>query len=605
VFTNEMCNQSCAFCHVRLLGERASVADAEAVRARIDEAIAGGAREVVLTGGEPTRRRDLPAIVAYTKRAGAAEVHLETNGALLDEERVAALVRAGIGLARVHLPLWGEGCDAITGEAGGFSRTRAALGAFAAAGVPIEISAPIVRDNAAGLVELPAALAAEGLPVRALVLGFPTVAPDEDTLLPVEEAARAAQAVVAAARAVGLAVRIDPGALVPPCLFPQPSRVAHAFSLTPGGGARPDYAQLDGCRSCAVADRCPGIPRAALAREPGLTVRPIAQENLRRRLSVLSTVQAQIDRELVSRYKRRRVVPGSAGGEGEVLPESIIRVNFHCNQACRFCFVSTHLPPATHEAIVAAIEEIGRERGVLTLSGGEPTLNPRLEEYVRLGKRLGAREIELQTNATRLADGGAAAALVDAGVDTFFVSLHASTAAISDAITEAPGTFDKTVPGVDAIAKTRATLRLNYVFCERNQADFPDYVRLVAARWPTAMVNLSFVAASTDVVPRDRSLIPRYSELLPHVAEGVRLAHAAGLRLTGYESMCSAPLCQIPDDLSTYLDLAEIGPDVDRGDFLKVDACTHCAYDKSCYGVRPTYVELYGTSEFRPIAPRR
>lgn len=595
VLTNETCNQNCGFCNARRPVERAAVVAPAAVRARVGEAVRAGAREVVLTGGEPTLRRDLAAIVAHARAAGAQQVTLETNGALVDDARAAALAEAGLDLARVHAPLWGEACDAITRDEGGFAGTLAGMAALAKAGIAIEIAAPVVRDNVDRLATLPAAIAASKLPIRALVLAVPVAGPDAAALVPLREAARAIQETAAAARDLDVIVRLDPGAVVPPCLFPQPARVAALFSLTRGGGERADHAHLDGCGECAVRDRCPGVPRAALDREPGLVVRPIHDDKTRRRLSIVSTVEAQIERELVTRDLQRTL-------EGELIRENIVRVNFHCNQACRFCFVSTHLPPAKQDAIVAAIEEIGRERGILTLSGGEPTLNPRLVEYVALGKRLGARTVELQTNAIRLADGGLARALVEAGVDRFFVSLHASTAEVSDAITEAPGTFDKTVLGVDEIAATAATLRLNYVFCERNQADFPAYVAMVHARWPAAEICVSFVASSTDVVPREKSLVPRYTDVMPHLAAGLRLAKRLGVRVWGYESMCGVPLCQVPDDLPEYWNLAELPAGLDRGEFIKAEACQRCDYGSRCFGVRRGYAELHGTGELRPLA---
>ncbi|HVY46912.1 MAG TPA: radical SAM protein, partial [Minicystis sp.] len=63
VLTNRTCNQNCPFCSARRPVEDAASAG-RAVLARIDAATAAGAEEVVLTGGEPTLRRDLPVLVA-------------------------------------------------------------------------------------------------------------------------------------------------------------------------------------------------------------------------------------------------------------------------------------------------------------------------------------------------------------------------------------------------------------------------------------------------------------------------------------------------------------------------------------------------------------
>jgi MoaA/NifB/PqqE/SkfB family radical SAM enzyme len=593
VVTNETCNQNCGFCDARRPAESPSLARAAAVLQRIDEAARGGASEIVLTGGEPSLRRDLPLLVRRAKETAGVAVTLETNAALINEARARALAEAGLDKIRVHLPAWGAEADSITKDEGGFALALEGAFAVARAGIAIEVSTPVVYSNLRAVPELPAKIAASGLPVRALVFGVPVTSPDPSELVPLLEAAAAIEAAQETARSVGLPVRISIASPIPPCAFAKPSRIAHLFALTRGGADRPGYERLPGCDACAVRDRCPGVPSAALAREPAFAVRPIRDDRTRRRLSMLSTVEEQIARELVTRDVRRLA-------DGSTVRENIVRVSFHCNQACRFCFVSTHLPPAEEAAIEAAVAEIGALAGVLTLSGGEPTLNPRLPAYARLGKRLGARHIELQTNAVRLAEPGLAQGLVEAGVDLAFVSLHASSAELSDRITEAPGTFEKTVRGIDAIVAAGMGLRLNFVFCEANRSDFPAYIEMVARRWPGAPVTVSHVAASTDVVPHEASLIPRYTDVMPFLAEGIRRARLLRVELTGFESMCGVPLCQVPDDVSPFFELAEAPPD--GGEFVKAEACGRCALDRRCFGVRRGYAELHGLSELRPIA---
>ncbi len=456
-----------------------------------------------------------------------------------------------------------------------------------------------MRANADALAELPRQLLALGeeFPVRAWIVSVPQRGPLPEAYLPATEAARALERAEAAARREGLTIRLEQDSQLPPCLFDRPARIAHLFSLTRGGGAREEYRQQPACAECVVQTQCPGFPIAALAREPELRARPIAQDRVRRRLNVISTVEEQIERELWQDDIQR--LPG-----GELIPARIVRINFRCNQACHFCFVSTHLPAAEDDAITEAIRGIARERGVLVLSGGEPTLNPRLLDFIRLGNREGARAIELQTNAIRMAEPGYARALAAAGVSDAFISLHGSRAEISDAVTNAPGTFARTLEGIDQAVAAELRVRLNFVFCQTNCADFPAYVELVARRWPGVTLVVSFVATSTDVVPRSRSLQPRYSDIMRPLAEGLARADAAGLTVLGFESMCGIPMCLVPADLSSYFQLAEIPEDFDGGEFVKAEACSQCALNQRCFGVRRGYAELYGTSEFRPVPAR-
>jgi MoaA/NifB/PqqE/SkfB family radical SAM enzyme len=595
VLTNETCNQNCWFCNARRPAEQPDFVARSAVRKRIEDAHAGGAREIVLTGGEPTLRSDIADLVSRAA-ANGVRVVLETNAALIDDTRARALATTGLGIARVQLVAWGAAADEITRDPGGFDAAVRGIRALAAAGVTVEVTTPIVRRNVDLVATLAREIAAAELPVAALVLVVPTSAPDPSELAELTDVAHAIGAVAENARRVGLTVRLDQATYIPPCIFEKPERVTHLFALNRGNAERAGFVKVPDCAACLVNDRCPGFPETVpRTRHPSsLIIHPILEHRVRRRLTVVSSVEEQIGRELVGRDELRH----SAYGH---VTEYTVRVNFHCNQSCEFCFVSTHLPPAKEAEVRAAVERAGREGAVLVLSGGEPTLNPRLAEYICLAKSLGARAVELQSNAIRLADPVLTCSLVDAGLDQAMISLHGSTAEISDFITGAPGTFDSTVRGIDELSRTGVRLRLNFVFCQANRADFPRLVDFVAARWPKAAIVFSFVGSHTDVIPRTTALIPSFSEIMPSLLEGLERARAAGLDICGFDSMCGLPLCMVPEDeRGSFTDMA-VAPDGGGGEFVKGEVCAQCAEGYRCYGIRRGYAELYGTSELRPL----
>jgi MoaA/NifB/PqqE/SkfB family radical SAM enzyme len=599
VFTNFTCNQNCGYCTDRRPAEDRAFIQPAAVRERIQAALRGGAREIVLTGGEPTLRNDLPALVSFARAQGAEAVVLETNATLIDGDKARALRDAGLVRARVNLAGWGDALDAVTRDERGFARTLAGLRALAAAGLGIEIAVVVVRSTLALLSDLPERLAealGEGIAqIKTILVKTPVESPIADELVSFEEAAATIASLDASARRAGVALKMSPDSGPPPCVFPTPYRVAHLFSLTPGATLRSDHRQLPLCQQCQMVDRCSGLPKAYLARRPAPVMRPITEDRVRRRLSLISTVEEQISRELCQPNRFERPDTG-------VVEEHIIRVNFHCNQACRFCFVSTHLPPAEEEAVRKAIVDAGKAGVRIMLSGGEPTLNANLVDYVKLAKAHSRHPVGLQSNAIRLADRELTRALVDAGIEEAFISLHGSTAEISDAITEAPGTFEKTVIGVDHLhAETSVFLILNFVIHEKNIEDLLPYVRLVASRWPRAYLNISFVAPSSDVVPKEKALVPRYADALPSLAIAVAEAKRLGLEVGGFESMCGIPLCLVPTELSAYFNLSDIPEGFDRGEFVKPPACQACDLRNKCYGLRRGYLALHGDDELRPV----
>lgn len=589
VLLNETCNQRCTFCTARRDVETPALVRNAPQRI---ETAAGGAKRLVLTGGEPSLRRDLERLIAFARARGShdTQIWLETNATLLDRARLQRLADAGLDGLRVHMPGVASYAE-ITGDDQGRPVALAAMREAADIGLALEVSVPLVAANRADADAIPADLVAHGIRPSRIVLVVPRDAPHGAEGSLCDPAQRAGRIVSfdQAARAHDLAVQLAQDSFLPPCLFDQPKRISHLYSLTPGGADRQGYGRQDACDACSVRDRCPGLPDGS-----GLSPRPIQDERTRRRLSLIGTVDEQVRRELVTHEVGRDQA-------GNAWPVHTIRLNFRCNQRCDFCFVSTHLPTASHEAIETAIRAAGSEGAAVALSGGEPTLNAKLADYIALAKRSGAREIELQTNATRLGDRALADAVVQAGLDTAFVSLHGSSGGVSDAVTQAPGTFEKTVQGLDMLAKLGVTTRINFVFCESNLHDFPAFVELVARRWPSALLTISFVAPSTDMVPRTRALIPRYSDVYGPLERGLEIARQAGIPVTGFESMCALPVCLKPDGLGDYASLAPIEEGIDDGEFLKPPPCQSCAHEPSCYGIRSGYVAMHGYDELRPV----
>ena len=138
-------------------------------------------------------------------------------------------------------------------------------------------------------------------------------------------------------------------------------------------------------------------------------------------------------------------------------------------------------------------------------------------------------------------------------------------------------------------------------------ASVPDYKRVELRRATTlqglrsAATSNAFVAPSSDVVPKERALIPQYSEMLPHLARAFDEASRLGVTLVGFESMCGLPLCLVPAELNRYYDFSDIPEGFDGGEFVKGAPCERCSLSAKCYGLRRGYRDLYGDSELVPV----
>ena len=89
------CNYRCQMCGVCESRDRYAELPSEAMAVVSDRLWALGARHVVLTGGEPFLRRDLPAVVRVFARRGFS-IRIQTNGGpQLTREGLAAVAGAG------------------------------------------------------------------------------------------------------------------------------------------------------------------------------------------------------------------------------------------------------------------------------------------------------------------------------------------------------------------------------------------------------------------------------------------------------------------------------------------------------------------------------
>ncbi len=149
------CNLRCSFCYAGCNCTTNPVGDdremttdevCEVLRAIREDA---QVPSVSFTGGEPTLRDDLPALVRAASALGM-RVNLITNGTRITDHLAETLAAAGLDSAQVSL----EGVTATTHEkvtavAGSFDRTIAGVHCLKRAGVAVHTNTTINRDNLA------------------------------------------------------------------------------------------------------------------------------------------------------------------------------------------------------------------------------------------------------------------------------------------------------------------------------------------------------------------------------------------------------------------------------------------------------------------------
>jgi pyruvate-formate lyase-activating enzyme len=292
----------------------------------------------------------------------------------------------------------------------------------------------------------------------------------------------------------------------------------------------------------------------------------------------------------------RQLVPG-------VAQLGLVRTGFACNQDCGLCWQGRDWGRFDAAQVLTWIEDLHAAGArYLIISGGEPTLDPDLERYLARSRELGFTGVSLETNAIQMAKPGFTERLCKAGLTAALVSLHAGDAEASDAVTRAPGTFVRTVKGIQNLLAAGVTVTLNCVITQEvldHLASLPDFIHDTFG----AHRKLESLMLSLPADPFDRALLP---ELIP---DPVRLrailgptidrALALGISVRGLDGPCGPQLCAYGAD-PRVARLDPVGHD-DLEFRGQLPACEGCVVRDACRGPRHVQVERYGDACVAPI----
>jgi radical SAM protein with 4Fe4S-binding SPASM domain len=159
------CNLRCAHCYSASGSEPApDELTGDEARAMIDDLAAFGCPALLVSGGEPLLRADVPDLIAHARAAGLRTV-LSTNGTRLDAT-LAGKLRA-IGLSYVGVSLDGasaETNDRFRGQKGAFDAALTGIRHCLAAGVKVGLRFTVTGQNAADIDGIFDLIEREGIP---------------------------------------------------------------------------------------------------------------------------------------------------------------------------------------------------------------------------------------------------------------------------------------------------------------------------------------------------------------------------------------------------------------------------------------------------------
>jgi cyclic pyranopterin phosphate synthase len=253
-------------------------------------------------------------------------------------------------------------------------------------------------------------------------------------------------------------------------------------------------------------------------------------------------------------------------------------------------------------------------------------------DFVAWSRELGYGRISVMTNGRRLGHLPYAAALVKAGMNRFYVSIHGHTKKLHEGLTRTPDSFEQTVAGIEVVARLKrfgVELHTSTVLTDRNLPHLAEIYAFLRERGVDHVV-FNVMQANGRADTFFEQIFPPY----PDIAERFRafLAQAREPRVMAF--LVDIPRCVtegIPDfnrgfverhrhydvEENAILDgvnLAERAEeshgrrlvvltreDLDQSTRSKRDECRRCRYDQGCEGVWRNYLRRRGWDEFTPV----
>lgn len=234
---------------------------------------------------------------------------------------------------------------------------------------------------------------------------------------------------------------------------------------------------------------------------------------------------------------------------------SEIALTYRCNLSCKFCYAGckckrddksgatagNHAAGASREMTTDQVKHVldiiryDAEVPSVSWTGGEPTLRDDLVELTRYASSIGMR-VNLITNGIML-NAELVASLRDAGLRSAQVSLEGPTAEVHDALTQIPGSFERTIEGIRLIKAAGLHVHTNTTVNRLNAPYLEQIVKLVAK---LGLDRLSMNMVIPCGSATEAGVTITYTQTAELIETAKQTARAEGVRFLWYSPM---PYC--------------------------------------------------------------
>lgn len=291
-----------------------------------------------------------------------------------------------------------------------------------------------------------------------------------------------------------------------------------------------------------------------------------------------------------------------------------LKIGFSCNNFCKFCVQGEKrktIGDKTLERIKKEME-LGAREGYeeIVITGGEPTIRKDIFEIVSFAKKLGFKNIQIQSNGRMFAYFDFCVEIVKAGATEFALALHGHNEECHDYLTSSPGSFKQTVNGIINLKKLGQKVIMNTVITKSNYRHLPEIAKLLIAL-NVDQFQFAMVHALGRAKENFDSIVPHFTLIEPYVKKALEIGIKAGKKvmteaipycfMLGYEDCVAEKI--IPStkiyDFNFVVEDFTIARKVEGK--AKGPQCKKCIFYSECEGPWKEYPERFGWGEFKPV----
>lgn len=289
-----------------------------------------------------------------------------------------------------------------------------------------------------------------------------------------------------------------------------------------------------------------------------------------------------------------------------------LKTGFRCNNNCRFC-VQAHKKKYGNRNTEELLNELKEGRKTcdqVVLTGGEVTLRDDLFQLINYAKKLGYKNIQLQSNCRMLYYKDYCKRLIIAGVNEFSPALHGHTAELHDYLTRSKGSFRQSTQAIKNLSELGQRIITNSVVVKPNYKYLPDLAKLLV-ELGVFQYQMAFMHAVGNAWENFDEMMPRVSKAAPYIHKALQIGIENNVKcmaeampfcvMQGYEEYCSEhfiPASEIRDLDAYDSDFEKTRKTQGK---IKFEKCRECKWDKICEGPWREYPEKLGDEEFQPV----